>query len=361
MQATSRSLLRILSVSLFPIPSENHEAFPSISGDEEKAKSDTDAQKKPNDKARKVDETIALIPAFCVALTYQLRGARLELGNLHADLRSLLPASYIASLERPAARANNVPPRSGTDASIRNDLGAPKLRRRTAAAPDAAKGSTRPQAPPAPDPERTAVAYKREEAREEAAQNIDPPAALRARATPRVGARGSVVPSNVPLDLLRVLQTRLNELHDTQTQTSERDVQPKLNGPCFAHCIGLLNTLTSTMTELEQIRDTPIPLALAIHLKQVRRRSSFASWLAYLRIGRTLTLIRNSCRAASRAQRYPRPAAAAFEFGTMGSTRHGRSRIHLPRARRARGQTGRAFRPRCKSTATRSLRSRDHA
>ncbi|KAJ9479714.1 hypothetical protein PHBOTO_003213 [Pseudozyma hubeiensis] len=69
----------------------------------------------------------------------------------------------------------------------------------------------------------------------------------------------SSVVTNLALSSLVLIQRSLDALHTSHTLAS----------PVYAHCIGLLNGLSSHMTELERIRDTPIPLSVSRHFSRL--------------------------------------------------------------------------------------------
>lgn len=115
-------------------------------------------------------------------------------------------------------------------------------------------------------------------------QNIDASRELLCRARPRVDTSGRITPQELALDLLRVLQAELNAFHRGVTAAGlhlstegtaaggpSSDLSSsgefRLAGPIFAHCTGLLNTLNMQVTELERLRDTPMPALVSSHLR----------------------------------------------------------------------------------------------
>ena len=64
---------------------------------------------------------------------------------------------------------------------------------------------------------------------------------------------------NVPLLLIRSLHALLNHLAASKT----------LDSSVHGRALGSLDSLTETLTQMERIRDTPIPMILGIHLQQI--------------------------------------------------------------------------------------------
>ncbi|CAO1636204.1 unnamed protein product [Sympodiomycopsis kandeliae] len=211
-QATLRSLLRILSASLLPAKNAATEQF--------------------------IEEYLALLPCFSLALAHQLEGTQIQLDRSTAStdrekystLAELLPARFRRTFGRPRRATKFV----STPASHN----APEFVRE----------------------------YK-------LSQNIDNQADLSRRVKPVMDNQGRIYPTDLALDLLRELQTGLNEFHngfESKELDGESDEQgPSLSGPQYAHCIGLLNTLSTHLTELERLRDVTIPATLSNHLRML--------------------------------------------------------------------------------------------
>ena len=79
---------------------------------------------------------------------------------------------------------------------------------------------------------------------------------------------GKNTSANAALFTLQILQKYLDEfsrgepLGNMPKANGAPDVLvPKLAGPIYAHSIGLLNSLNAQMTDLERVRDTPIPVS----------------------------------------------------------------------------------------------------
>lgn len=249
MQATLRSLLRILGSSLLPVldpAAEQH-----------------------------VEEFLALIPCFSLALLHQLEGRRVSL--------------------RPSERGENAEEYPALDDP---QLLSALLPRRFQETLTHRRGS------PTVFPRRDDVRFARkpEHVREyNLSQNTDKRADLSARVQPLLDKHGRMYPSNLALDILRAMQTGLNELHrgvngdewglETTSfkDSSDAEEEPSsaqqisLSGPLFAHSIGLLNTLSMQLTELERLRDITIPAILSSHLHMLLNLQLILTPLALLR------------------------------------------------------------------------------
>ncbi|KAN0065149.1 hypothetical protein ACQY0O_001646 [Thecaphora frezii] len=225
-QATSRSLVRLLSTSL-PSPR-------ATSDEPENAQARLECQ-------REVEEVLALVPFFNVALMYQLRG------------EPILPRSGFAIGE---AILIHLPPQLLKAFCIINDLPARDL--------------------PSEEKDMGGAANKSAEIRRGFAMlNTDRPETLRKRSQPLRDGCDRIVTAHCALATLMHLQSKLDRFHaEGQSQpaassTRPRPPLPKLTGPIYAHCIGLLNSLSSQMAELERVRDTPIPLSLSQRFSQL--------------------------------------------------------------------------------------------
>lgn len=229
-QATSRSLLRILSTSLLPVLDESAQQH--------------------------VEEYLSLIPCFSLALLHQLEGRRLRLSgrqSAHLGRRGSTPP-----VDDPVLLSALLPDKILHPVTAHN------------------KSRRSPTAPPTGDAK---LARKPEYIREyNLSQNIDGHADLTARGRPLKDTDGHIYPSNLALDILRELQIGLNDLHrgvngdEWGLEPAFKDTTPPeaspspsahphiaLSGPLFAHSIGLLNTLSMQLTDLERLRDLAIP------------------------------------------------------------------------------------------------------
>lgn len=260
-QAAERSLMRLLSVSLW------HDVQ---AGREE---GDDDEEKETTQLEGHVDDFLRLFPSFALAVLVHLEasapgGSRQRSSSRSsskllwspstsdpedvkaskAALRSVLPTFFLRSLDfstsPSSSRLSRLPSSSSSVASRHSHTKARGL--------------------------------SSEAERElNLSQNIDGPLDLLRRSAPHVDPlTGSIVPRNLPVDILREMQTGLVRFHQGVTATSSRQRsksqsrrEVKLSGPVFAHSVGLLNTLSSQLTELERLRDTPIPALLSSHLR----------------------------------------------------------------------------------------------
>ncbi|SPO26444.1 uncharacterized protein UTRI_04033 [Ustilago trichophora] len=204
-QSNSRSLLRLLSTSLLSSSSYT-------SSQPESLREFAQQQQTKS----KVEATLATIPFFSISLMCQMRGRPLHLHPGAGSGQSLLRDDLVAVL----------PPSLVALANAQH--GDPSLR----ATPDKA----------------------REEEKRKQMANLNSPHLIQPL------THTSPSKSNLALTSLVVLQQSLNSFHG--------DSSP-LTGPVYAHSIGLLNGLNSHMTELERIRDTPIPLAVNRHFSRL--------------------------------------------------------------------------------------------
>ncbi|EPQ26940.1 uncharacterized protein PFL1_05574 [Pseudozyma flocculosa PF-1] len=237
MQATSRSLVRLLAAALIPMDAE--EPMTALPNGEKK-----DAAPTYDDAARRsVDELLALIPFFGIALMYQLRGEPIQQWRRRfrtsPDILDRLPARLLESFEELRSPRN---------------FGTPG------------------------QPRRGGVATKSGERKREIDMlNNDPPASLRHRSRPARDGEGRILSNHCALSTLVHLQGKLDRFHGEagQAQSSKSTAgdatarAPKLSGPVYAHSIGLLNSISSQMAELERVRDTPIPLSLSLHFSRL--------------------------------------------------------------------------------------------
>ena len=212
-QATSRSLLRLLSASLLArvdvaSPPDTVQEFAVRQADQ-----------------AKVEATLATIPFFSISLMYEMRGRRLEL--VHGSNPSLLRSDLIAALPPALVAAAN---RRHSDA-----------------------------------PQRTADSKQTEHEKRRQMQNIDSPHIIRPLTRSARDEHGSTVSTNLALSALVLLQQSIDGFHAKPATSSTA----WLSGPVYAHSIGLLNSLSVHMTELERIRDTPIPLAVSSHFSRL--------------------------------------------------------------------------------------------
>lgn len=72
----------------------------------------------------------------------------------------------------------------------------------------------------------------------------------------------------MPLFILRQIQSLLNDFHATAAATAGSPVgeTPMLDAPTWGNCIAICKELTDQLSQAERIRDTPIPMALGIHV-----------------------------------------------------------------------------------------------
>ena len=118
-----------------------------------------------------------------------------------------------------------------------------------------------------------------------------------ARPTPtKTGATKLGGPSNMPLHLLRQIvslqsrpfhlivslmfnrqQSMLNEFHTTMAPSkgSPGGQTALLDSATWANCLSVLKEMTDQLSQAERIRDTPIPIALGIHVQVGERKSAF--------------------------------------------------------------------------------------
>ena len=63
----------------------------------------------------------------------------------------------------------------------------------------------------------------------------------------------------------------LNDFHTTlaPSRGSPGSETVLLETPTWANCLGVLKEMTDQLSQAERIRDTPIPLALGIHVQQM--------------------------------------------------------------------------------------------
>ena len=75
-------------------------------------------------------------------------------------------------------------------------------------------------------------------------------------------------PKNMPLFILRQIQSLLNDFHATAAPTAGSPVgnTPMLDSATWGNCIAICKELTDQLSQAERIRDTPIPMALGIHV-----------------------------------------------------------------------------------------------
>ncbi|KAK9898815.1 UPF0187-domain-containing protein [Cystobasidium minutum MCA 4210] len=78
-------------------------------------------------------------------------------------------------------------------------------------------------------------------------------------------------PKNMPLCILRNIQSLLNSFHATAAPTAGAPAadSPMLDSPTWGNCIAIIKEMTDQLSQAERIRDTPIPMALGIHVSQM--------------------------------------------------------------------------------------------
>lgn len=202
-QATSRSLLRLLSASLLASGTTMVPAAASVRDFAEK-----------QEKRRRAEATLATIPFFSISLMCEMRGRALHLSPggeqslLRSDLVEVLPPALIALANR----------HHGNHSSASNDSDTPS---------------------------------DQEKCKQLA--NLNSPHTLRET------VQHSNSSANLALTSLVLIQRSLDTLHSTS----------QLTAPVYAHSIGLLKSLTAHMSELERVRDTPIPLSVPTHFSRL--------------------------------------------------------------------------------------------
>lgn len=84
-------------------------------------------------------------------------------------------------------------------------------------------------------------------------------------------------PKNMPLFILRQIQSMLNDFHATAAPTAGAPGTdtPMLDSPTWGNCIAILKEMTDQLSQAERIRDTPIPMALGIHVSVGRAGSAW--------------------------------------------------------------------------------------
>lgn len=75
-------------------------------------------------------------------------------------------------------------------------------------------------------------------------------------------------PKNMPLFILRQFQALLNDFHTTSAPSvgSPSPESPILDNATWANCLNVCKEMTDQLSQAERIRDTPIPMALGIHV-----------------------------------------------------------------------------------------------
>ena len=205
-QATSRSLLRLLSASLLAASAKE-----MVAG----ASSIRDFAERQETR-RRVEATLATVPFFSISLMYEMRGRALHLSTerqqslLRAELIEVLPPALIALSNRQHAE------HSPSEPTVHGSASDQEKRKQLA--------------------------------------NLNSPHTLQQQ--PR---RPSSTTPNLALTSLVLLQQSLDAFH----------ADSQLTGPVYAHSIGLLNSLSAHMTELERVRDTPIPLSVSTHFSRL--------------------------------------------------------------------------------------------
>lgn len=279
--AASRSLLRLLSTSLY-----------QSLGEESHGEATLKVQSR-------IDDFLRLIPCFSFALMLQLQGQPVDAtveqtqGNTDSikattavtatqsealsatTLLALLPLSYTQSLNLRKTSTDSTTVKSSRQLR-------PSLTVHLSSSSATNTGSTTPSS----DRKSAAKQVHISEAERELklSQNIDASKELLRKAKPRTDHDGHVIPQELAMDLLRALQAELNQFHEGVTSSpsaieaierksidapniNEPQHHLKLSGPIFAHSSGLLNTLEAQLTELERLRDTPMPALVSSHLR----------------------------------------------------------------------------------------------
>ncbi|ETS60000.1 hypothetical protein PaG_05991 [Moesziomyces aphidis] len=214
-QATSRSLLRLLSASLLG----GNDAVAPVSN--------RDFARNQASRAH-VEATLATVPFFSISLMYEMRARSLELSSgrsslVRSDLIDALPPAIIAATHRHRC---SIP--SANEADKAAEVEKSRLMQNTAS-----------------------------------------PHALRPRARSARDTHGGVISTNLALTALVVLQQSLDALHRGSPSHRNGAGEGLLSSPVYAHSIGLVNALSGHMTDLERIRDTPIPLSVSRHFSRL--------------------------------------------------------------------------------------------
>ncbi|TKA54360.1 hypothetical protein B0A53_03455 [Rhodotorula sp. CCFEE 5036] len=204
-QSTTRNLIRTLVFTLPPPSNSPHDA----------------------QRTAAIKELCSLVCAFPFSVMYRLRD---QPGIEHAELRNLLPVTLVESYRSTPLQA----------------------RERPAAATEK-RGSFVVEHSSAPEEDRAIAGLNA------------PPSAE--RFFPHALPTGE--PSNLPLSLIRAMQAYLAVWHETKlpSRDSPSEKTSVLDGVTFAACNNALKEFTDSLTALERIRDTPIPLILQIHLQ----------------------------------------------------------------------------------------------
>lgn len=255
-----------------------------------------------------LSDLLTLVPCFSLALLHQLSGRWLALPSSSWNLQRRRGETGGHSARTDAAAAtcwNAVLDSEEEGATIDIEDPAtlyamlpPRLARRLAARTLSRQGSKAERSPPAttergrrtqrqgggaphsasasasepsPTSELDLSTHPESEREEKLGQNIDDVEDLARRAALVVDTRERVHPSNLAAEVLAEMQAALSRLHvgacqeeDPGRRTRTRQPhtqlqQPKMPAPLFAHCTGLLNTLSADLTEVERLRDTPMP------------------------------------------------------------------------------------------------------
>ncbi|GAA5981764.1 hypothetical protein JCM10908_004600 [Rhodotorula pacifica] len=203
-QATTRNLIRTLVFALPPPSSSPHDAQRSAA----------------------IKELCSLVCAFPFAVMYRLRD---QPGIEHAELRDLLPSSLVDSYRATPLDVRDRPPASQKS------------------------GSFVVQHSSAPEEERAIAGLNAPPSKE--------------RFFPHALPTGE--PTNLPLSLIRAMQAYLAAWHETKlpSRDSPSETTSVLDGVTYGACNNALKDFTDSLTALERIRDTPIPLILQIHLQ----------------------------------------------------------------------------------------------
>lgn len=271
-QAAERNLLRLLGVGLYHDLQSGQQQLNGGGDDRVEELGGAAAAEDEEEMAQLeayIDDFLRLLPSFALAVLVQLEAG--PLGGRRSNSSSRPPAWLPSSRDTADVQASKQALQSLLPASLRRSLdfsssssSRPSKRRQSSSSSSLSTRTT------------SSATVKNEADREvKLSQNIDAPPDLLLRAQPFLDPlTGHVVPRNLPVDILRELQVGLVRFHQgvSARHGSRRrgggghHREIKLSGPLYAHSIGLLNTLTSQLTELERLRDTPIPALLSSHL-----------------------------------------------------------------------------------------------
>lgn len=204
-QATSRSLLRLLGASLLSRPQAQGTDSLQDFANQQSQRTQTQA-------------TLATIPFFSISLMCEMRGRSMEL--FPSDSPSLLRTDLIETLPPALVAAAN----------------------------------QRREQPSSSSPQRSTETEKRKQL-----ENLNSSHTFQSPPSSTHSSSSSSSSPNLAFSSLVHIQQSLDAFHSASL----------LTGPVYAHSIALVNSLTSHMTELERIRDTPIPLSVSQHFSRL--------------------------------------------------------------------------------------------